>query len=910
MRLKQIAAIPHPDGNRIDLYWVNPDPVHYPGIRIVRRLETHPISPEDGVIVVEGENLDYTVDAQGECHYSVQDSPLKGETVYYYAWFPYTGDPRIYAIDLANRAAAMATSPYGMAGQMYESLPAIYRRYDAAPAQEPSAKAPVPLRRFLDLPGGQLDQLYSYARALLNLYDLDRVDGRLLPLLAQWIGWQTDYRLDIDGQRNEIRNAPYIYQTIGIIPTVEATVKRLLGWESRTKEFVHNVALSNWPERLNLWVLQRTSNGVWPAAGELLSLDFAYEGRAATVCTGDGTVWLFYHTLRADHWEIWYKKLTRSQATGNYIWTDSQPLVSDQYLNRHPAAVFHQDQLWVFWDAYDQQNRTWCLHYRTRTSTGAWLEIKTYGDSERRAPVAVVDQDNGLWLFWLEKAGSGWQLNYNRHDDNDWSIPSQFPPADGVDPHVESDVFVLFQSSDVNPRLWVFWARRERLDNTEQTRWQIAYRFKENIIPDASGWSAIFTLPKGAGMDEADDREPAAWVNNKDGQIELFWSSTRDGSWSIWRTLLGEGIAELVTRTPYSQRAPSLLPLGNTLLLIYRSNESLPYTSTVYTATETLDNRYAGCTTVDARNAAKIALCRLFKDFQTYTYDTGQNGQRGDQDWYARDTIGIYLTPTTEDPTAISENRRRLKAVLQQFLPIQVRAVFIIEIELVVTEAVYTYEFPHADVPHLIDEVDTVTTVAKEIYSRLIDSRRDKVSGWIWVCSWSDTYSYHHTVDFTQVPVTTAFRTWHTGYSGLIDSHLDTVPGWIQVRSWSNTYSYHHTVDFTQAPITTLFRTWHTGLTRGDFVIESAVYTEAVHTYEFPNADVPCLIADTAFDHVNTVAAEIYSGFLDSRRDIVPAWIWVRSWSNIYPDHLTVDLTQSPLTTSFRTWHTGLTMGN
>ena len=47
------------------------------------------------------------------------------------------------------------------------------------------------LRRFLDLPGGQLDQLYSFAKALLDLYNLDKADGRLLPLLAYWIGWQT-----------------------------------------------------------------------------------------------------------------------------------------------------------------------------------------------------------------------------------------------------------------------------------------------------------------------------------------------------------------------------------------------------------------------------------------------------------------------------------------------------------------------------------------------------------------------------------------------------------------------------------------------------------------------------------------------------------------------------------------------
>ena len=37
MRLLDIAALAHPSGNRIDLSWTNPDPVTFPGMRVVRR---------------------------------------------------------------------------------------------------------------------------------------------------------------------------------------------------------------------------------------------------------------------------------------------------------------------------------------------------------------------------------------------------------------------------------------------------------------------------------------------------------------------------------------------------------------------------------------------------------------------------------------------------------------------------------------------------------------------------------------------------------------------------------------------------------------------------------------------------------------------------------------------------------
>ena len=222
------------------------------------------------------------------------------------------------------------------------------------------------MRRFLDLPGGQLDQLYSFARAMLNLYNLEKTDGRLLPLLAQWIGWQTDYRLETDAQRHELRNAPHVYKTIGIIPTAEATVKRIFGYESRTKEFVHNVFLSNCPERLHLWLRQRNQAGVWSTPTTPLSLDFAYEGRPTAARDGEGTLWLFYHTLKKGQWHIWYKTSRDDQT-----WAPSQPFTTGRLLDKYPTAVVQSTVLWVFWSSYDEAERRWQINFRTRAS-GQW----------------------------------------------------------------------------------------------------------------------------------------------------------------------------------------------------------------------------------------------------------------------------------------------------------------------------------------------------------------------------------------------------------------------------------------------------------------------------------------------------------------------------------------------------------
>lgn len=790
MRLKNITATPHPFGNRIDLEWINPDPLQYPGVRIVRREGTHPTSPEDGVVVLEEENPPYTVDENGERVYEAVDKNLKGETVYYYFLFPYKGNPPEYRIVRRNRIAAMSTSRYDIAGQMYSLLPAVYHRYDTALAEPGEVseedRQKGQLRRFLDLPGSQLDRLYSSARSILDLYNLDKVDGSLLPLLAEWIGWKTDFSLEIGAQRNEIRNAPAIYKTIGIIPTVEATVKRISGWESRTKEFVHNVFSSNSPERLNIWTRRRNSAGEWLEPSELISLDFAYEGRPAAVRDGDGTLWLFYHTLRNGRWNIWYKTLSTFSIDSGfrndldkgavsagmqqafidegfplspdasaekeddlwiitdldngeiysvreeggdlnvYRWAPSRPLTRNAQIDKHPAAVMQGGTLWVFWDSYSETTGTWHINYQTRAG-GVWSAVigdELFADTtnERKNPWAVVDNTGGLWLFWLERVGTRWQLKYNRHNGADWQLDpaAAFPLDGGADPRVESDIFVLFHPADAAQRLWVFWAGKDSTVEPDRTRWQIAYRVKQGINPNSSDWSVIRALPKDAADPDYHDREPAAIVN-ADGDIEVFQSSNRGGSWSIWRNTLDAAAhtwsaGEQVTDSPYSQRDPVSLPADGGTLLVYRSNESLPYKSGVYGATETVDFRYAGSTTARTRDSGKIALRGKFEDFQTYTYDAvGKNGKRTDEDWYARDTIALYIKPDTVDAEKIERGISRIDKVLREFMPITDRAVFIAQSD-AHTDLIYTYGLPGAAEPSFITESyqDTFTSVIEE----------------------------------------------------------------------------------------------------------------------------------------------------------------------------------------------------
>lgn len=773
MRLTAITASACPDGNRIDLSWTNPDPAGYPGIRVVRRESTYPVSIHDGVVVLDGTDLHFSMTPEGEALYSLIDGNLKGETHYYYSLFPYHGNPPEFIADCHNRCLTMATSPFGFAAQMYDQLPRVYHRYDTVLPTSPAEIAENlrqsgQLRRFLDMPGSMLDQFYSYAKASLDLHNLQRMDGNLLPLLAQWIGWQLDFRLEIDAQRNEVRNAPHLYKTVGLIPTVEATVKRLTNWESRIKEFVHNIFLTNNPERLNIWSMSRDETDQWQEETSPFSLNFSYEGRPATVTLADGTIWLFYHTLRKDRWDIWYK--TYSTAYG---WSPSAPLTEGRSIEKHPSAVLQGTTLWLFWSSYNKEDSLWCIFYRTLID-GEWSDTSVFRDtlSERKSPVAIVDDSGGLWLFWQEKSGNRWQILYNRHDGNTWQLepPAMFPEDAGQDARVESTPYAHNYLSGTTNRIILFWARREIAGSPDQKRWTVAYRVKGDIDPlNTADWGAIELKSK--SMADSNDSDPIALAGEGDS-LQIYFSSDHSGSWSIWQTDLVSttgtwGADNQISDSPFTERYPLPMSVDGELTLLYRSNKNLLYTSDVYKATETIDLRYSGSVSVFADNIAQNALHGTFRDFQAYTYDVGDNGKMTDSNWYSRETMGIYLTPDTEDSNLILRNQKLLRGVLNQFIPIQIRYVFVIE-PAVYTEKIYTYHFPMDEEQRFIGEeyTDSLTTVSPEVYSGLSDSYTDHIPEWRWLRSWSVDFTEGGSVDFSGTPQNTNFRTWHIGVTG------------------------------------------------------------------------------------------------------------------------------------------------
>jgi phage tail-like protein len=167
------------------------------------------------------------------------------------------------------RATAAATDTFGLARKMYEMVPPAYRRDDNLARPEwPGAEAVLEastgaesmgrfvrhgqFRRFVDIFGVASDFLRGKAEGLRTLRDIDGCDGRLLPVMANWIAWDLSFSKSIPEQRHEIRYAARLYQLTGTIPGTMLWVERLSGLRARIKEFARNVFFTNDPGSMTI----------------------------------------------------------------------------------------------------------------------------------------------------------------------------------------------------------------------------------------------------------------------------------------------------------------------------------------------------------------------------------------------------------------------------------------------------------------------------------------------------------------------------------------------------------------------------------------------------------------------------------------------------------------------------------
>jgi phage tail-like protein len=163
--------------------------------------------------------------------------------------------------------------------------------------------------------------------------------------------------------------------------------------------------------------------------------------------------------------------------------------------------------------------------------------------------------------------------------------------------------------------------------------------------------------------------------------------------------------------------------------------------------------------TTDAQAMFKLRT-KAFDDQTAYSYDAGQpDGQGGyrlqEDNWYNRATIGIYIVPDVETETfSLFQEWERVRQLLNEFLPLPVRAVFVLQPAVVVEEAYDATRMVSEDVAEQAFQTQEEVSEGgvEEAFDRMPEVQR---------LSANDLTQ--RTVDTASVSVDTRGRTWHMG---------------------------------------------------------------------------------------------------------------------------------------------------
>lgn len=580
---------------------------------------------------------------------TVADLGLEAGAVYYYAGFLSAAQDDPWLGDVTWRALALATADYGLGERSFGLLPAVHRNYDQAGQ----------LRRFLEVLGAALDQLRSQAEGLRDRHDVLAARADLLPYLAHLIGWELDQTLDELAQRRDILFVPDLYGTVGTIPGLRALANHVTGWDSRVKEYVHNIFLSNAVEPIRLWEIwemhaetrdETSGQPHWSDPVRFTTTD-GFDGRPAVLFAPDKTVRLYWHADREGPFQLWEQAWIPADTASHLVLAGAAG-GSTAVTGAYPAAAADTSGAWLFWEAgRSDQRDIWCRR------PGGEPEPLTDHPADDCQPAAVCDAQGRVRLFWAS----------NRRGPTDiWTCcPSD---GDGAKPVRITTAYAWHgkpaAALDGDGRLWLFWC------GAAPGTGGGSGLYAQTFATEADGGlhplreAECLSLGTGGASPGARLREEspsAVWWN---GMLWLFWHSDRGGHWQIWgRVREGDRWGEpcAVTHEMTADKEPAAFVDGDGVLHLFWCSQR--------------GGRRCQSRTVDLCDGETWANLGTLRDRAHYTVDTG----RRSHDLYGRGTVGLFLRPDTEDAELLASQSRRLADVLRAFLPIQVRLVVFVE---------------------------------------------------------------------------------------------------------------------------------------------------------------------------------------------------------------------------------------
>src|SRR5439155_5900522 len=208
---------------------------------------------------------------------------------------------------------------------------------------------------------------------------------------------------------------------------------------------------------------------------------------------------------------------------------------------------------------------------------------------------AVVDDADGVWLFWVTSDGAGWRIVSSRWTETPapaWSaLEARASGAGGC----REPCAVM----DAANRIWLVWSQR-RLAAPNDTALDVRTLNASVRDPVAGTWSAAFPVTTAPATGRAADREPGI-LRSATGELRLFFRSDRGGGPDLWTlaitpanppaaSVLGPLPTVIIGPAADGLPAPLLFPDGRPRLL-FRSDRSVPLSRLATRPEPLYDNR-------------------------------------------------------------------------------------------------------------------------------------------------------------------------------------------------------------------------------------------------------------------------------------------------------------------------------
>jgi len=206
------------DHGYVQIKWESPSG-RWSNLRIVRNSYGYPVNAWDGDVVVDSPK-----EAILQTYYD--DRNLRPEAFFYYSMFVY--NTLTYAWVRAGDVTGVSVKDYGNGSNLYKYLPDIYKVTQIY--SETAEWDNDDLRAFLNIFGFELDYTQTITSLLVSRYDIERVNGSLLPSLLQEFGLTYEPEIGYQQTRILVRDAVLIGQKKGSSEGLREFMKAFTGY--------------------------------------------------------------------------------------------------------------------------------------------------------------------------------------------------------------------------------------------------------------------------------------------------------------------------------------------------------------------------------------------------------------------------------------------------------------------------------------------------------------------------------------------------------------------------------------------------------------------------------------------------------------------------------------------------------